>query len=1067
MSTSTGYGPSTSGRPIFDGNEERYELWEVKFLGHLRIQKLHDAILPENEGGSRDVDADKNAEAFAELSLSIDDRSLSLILRDAKNDGRKALSLLRAHYLSRSETRVIGLYMELTSLRKDIDENLTDYIVRGETAAAQLRNTGETISDNLLIAMILKGLPSDFQSFVTVTTQRKEPHNLASFKEALRTYEETMKACDNSEETQAGRSSDNVMTVNAKTKCYNCGKLGHMKYECKTEKRRRGRWCSYCKSDTHNTQECRKKPKGAASKAKAVKDGAHLFCFKVTSKPPENTVPNNAEGSDLLLIDTGATSHFIRDKSKFVSFDENFDQAQHFIELADGKRQNNIAEGRGKASIKLVDSKGKEQEAFLEDALYVPSFKQNIFSVQRATEKGCSVEFQKNGGELKCPDSTVFNIQKHGKLYYLNSVTTSKIATHSLRKWHEILGHCNVKDVLKLQNVVEGMKISDKEFGDCSVCIQGKMVNETCKLPDARAKYPLQFVHVDVSGPIEPTAREGFRYTLCFTDDFSGLLCVYLLKNKSDVTLATRKYLADMAPYGKVKKIRSDNGGEFVSREFKDLMIENQIKHETSAPRSPHQNGTAERQFRTIFEMARCLLLESKLPKYLWSYAVVSACYTRNRCFSTRLGKTPFEAFCGIKPNVSNMQPFGTLCFAYVEGAKKLEARSREGIFLGYDKYSPAYLVYHPNTKKVSKVRNVRFVGDFKQEIIESDVLPENKIPSEEDNSVKDKIDRNEGASNKSDESQISENCEKTEKMYPDRERNKPKYLDDYVTCVSEQNDLFVDYCYVCDTPQNYSQAINCENVKDWCDAMNSEIESLKQNKVFEITRLPPGKSLIGGKWVYTTKVDAEGNSKCKARYVAKGYAQREDIDYTETFSPTAHMTSVRMLVQNAVDNDMSVHQMDVKTAYLNAPIDCELYIEQPQGYEVTRENGDKLVWKLEKSLYGLKQSGRNWNNLLHSFLVDEGFEQSVTDPCLYKKCVDENVVLLLFWVDDILVSSNNQHVLNDVKLALSQRFKMKDLGELRWFLGIEFNRQGDCIVMSQKSYCETDLIMLKMTVSK
>ena len=159
------------------------------------------------------------------------------------------------------------------------------------------------------------------------------------------------------------------------------------------------------------------------------------------------------------------------------------------------------------------------------------------------------------------------------------------------------------------------MKISDKEFGDCSVCIQGKMVNETCKLPDARAKYPLQFANVDVSGPIELTAREGFKYTLCFTDDFSGLLCVYLLKNKSDVTLATRRYLADMAPNGKIKKIRSDNGGEFVSREFRDLMIENQIKRETSTPRSPHQNGMAERQFRTIFEMARSLFVRIKVAK--------------------------------------------------------------------------------------------------------------------------------------------------------------------------------------------------------------------------------------------------------------------------------------------------------------------------------------------------------------------------------------------------------------------------------------------------------------------
>ena len=167
MTTSTGYGPRTS-RPFFDGNEERYELWEVKFVGYLWLQKLHDTILQPGEGGlaADKLDAGKNAEAFAELTLSIDDRSLSLVLRDAKDDGRKALKILRTHYLSSSETRVIGLYTELTSLKKAEDESLTDYLLRGETTAALLKNAGETVSNNLLIAMILKGLPAEFKSFL-------------------------------------------------------------------------------------------------------------------------------------------------------------------------------------------------------------------------------------------------------------------------------------------------------------------------------------------------------------------------------------------------------------------------------------------------------------------------------------------------------------------------------------------------------------------------------------------------------------------------------------------------------------------------------------------------------------------------------------------------------------------------------------------------------------------------------------------------------------------------------------------------------------------------------------
>ena len=142
------------------------------------------------------------------------------------------------------------------------------------------------------------------------------------------------------------------------------------------------------------------------------------------------------------------------------------------------------------------------------------------------------------------------------------------------------------------------------------------------------------------------------------------------------------------------------------------------------------------------------------------------------------------------------------------------------------------------------------------------------------------------------------------------------------------------------------------------------------------------------------------------------------------------------MLMQAAVDNDLIVYQMDVKTAYLNAPIDCELYVEQPEGYDVSNK-GRKLVWKLKKSLYGLKQSGRKWNNLLHSHLCADGFEQSDADPCMYCKTSEYGRVMIVFWVDDIIVAASSEQLLNHVKTSLSSKFEMKDLGELRRFLEI------------------------------
>ena len=167
-------------------------------------------------------------------------------------------------------------------------------------------------------------------------------------------------------------------------------------------------------------------------------------------------------------------------------------------------------------------------------------------------------------------------------------------------------------------------------------------------------------------------------------------MMLYFLAHKSDTLRATKQYLADGSSYGKVSRIRSDNGTEFLSENFQNLLIENRIKHELSCPYSPHQMGKVERGWRTLFSMARCMLIESKLPKNLWVYAILASAYIRNRCFNSYLGKTPFEIFTGSKPNLSRMHIFGTTCFCYVQNKNKLDPRSKEGILIGYDKQSPA-----------------------------------------------------------------------------------------------------------------------------------------------------------------------------------------------------------------------------------------------------------------------------------------------------------------------------------------------------------------------------------------
>ena len=200
----------------------------------------------------------------------------------------------------------------------------------------------------------------------------------------------------------------------------------------------------------------------------------------------------------------------------------------------------------------------------------------------------------------------------------------------------------------------------------------------------------------------------------------------------------------------------------------------------------------------------------------------------------------------------------------------------------------------------------------------------------------------------------------------PQRTRKAPKHLDDYICNVDSIYKVslgYVDPCYKVSTfvPKTYPGAMKSDEKEEWSEAMESEMKSMDENNTYTIVPLPKGKKAVQSRWVYSLKNDPDGNIIHKARFVAKGFAQVAGIDYTDTFSPTAKMSTIRILMQFAAEHELSVHQLDVKTAYLNAPIDCEVYLRQPEGYSVPSNNENEvLVWKLNKSIYGLKQSGRN-----------------------------------------------------------------------------------------------------------
>ena len=513
--------------------------------------------------------------------------------------------------------------------------------------------------------------------------------------------------------------------------CYKCGTEGHTSNSCFNNKNTGNRnggllsqnnnskWCKFCRTATHNTQNCCKLEKANMINSKQVKNNVEesSFVFMVNQNLDVTSSRRNMHS---FLVNCGATSHIVTDDSNFISLDEYFKPSEHFIELADGSRSNNVVLKRGSIQINLPDNTGNTYDITLQHVLLIPSYTQNIFSVQAATEKGATVNFYPNSAEL-VSNGTIFNIEKEGKLYFLGNDITYVKTVRDLKEWHSVLGHCNQSDILKLEKVVEGMKIGNKNSFDCESCILSKQTKTMYKIPSIQAKSPLEMVGSDLCGPIMPVSTEGFKYVISFIDNFSGYIFVYFIKQKSDATKALQKFLADVAPFGtvrnllnlvpesEIKKLCTDGGGEYMGKSSKNILLEHSIKHEQSVSYSPHQNGVAERGWCTLFEMGRCMLLESKLSKQLWPYAIMAGAYTRNRCFQQRTQETAYVLLTGRKPNVSNMHSFGSTSFTLEQKRSKLDSRGKKGVFIGYDKESPAYFVYCHVSGKISKTRNVRF----------------------------------------------------------------------------------------------------------------------------------------------------------------------------------------------------------------------------------------------------------------------------------------------------------------------------------------------------------------------
>ena len=262
------------------------------------------------------------------------------------------------------------------------------------------------------------------------------------------------------------------------------------------------------------------------------------------------------------------------------------------------------------------------------------------------------------------------------------------------------------------------------------------------------------------------------------------------------------------------------------------------------------------------------------------------------------------------------------------------------------------------------------------------------------------------------------------------------------------------------DEPKSLSEAKKSPEWPEWEHAIKEELAQLLRKGTWKLTKAPEGAVPITNKWVFNKKYNKEGDLiKYKARLVVKGCAQRPGYDYDETFAPIVCLETIRVILALSVAEDLVIRQMDVKGAYLNGTLNETVYMRQPEGYEDKLERTCLLI----KTLYGLKQAGREWNKELDRKLQKHNFKRLRSDPCAYTRGKQGALEIITVWVDDLLLFTSTQQLCERMKKDLRSEWEITDLGEPAKIIGIEIARDSNSIKISQKQYVRNILAQENM----
>lgn len=973
-----------------------------------------------------------------------------------KETAYQAFDALRQQFEASSKDQLFKICTEFFAFSWIQGEDVSTHIAKLRSLWNELNNGLESIKENklpdlMLVCKVLHILPSNFETFKS-SWMLLSSDDKKSFEEL--TVQLSMFERNFTKTEDSSKAVQEALVVAKSERPRQDGKF--------KSRSRKGDTCNYCKRKGHWVKDCRQwiadgrpgRTKISDTQANAV--SANIALMSVCDEAYA------AETSSTFWIDNGATRHVTNTSSYFVDFIRFNDPCG--IKAAGSETL--VALGKGKIKVRAT-VEGKCQEIFLEDVWLVPKISRNLFSVLASQDRNPNSVFESTPTEcrLRINGQVVLNgfRKVNGTLFKAelepvlpNELHTAIVDSSQLQLYHERWGHQDKRHVKRVLEKELGIYVNmDKEI--CEPCIYGK----AHRLPFGTRKKafrPGELISADVCGPFDISFQKK-RYLLVFKDSFTKFRYGYLLKEKSEVKNMLQHMIKHSETVGHtIKEFLSDNGGEFDNEGVRTILRSKGITQRLTAPYTPEQNGSSEREFRTVVEMARTFKYtnpEADFPAAIWAELVSSAIYVLNRTGKSSVEDvSPYELWLNKKPRLKHLRVIGSTCFAHipVQKRRKMDRKAIKGYLVGYDG-DERYRIWTKEDHRVILSRDVIFkerpgtCDDYAKPSLQDRVEEDSNQGKHEE----EQKEINEDPKQQEGETSDAETDGEEEDVEPKLSRQlrnrsllqKPKRFEDYIM----EAESFINES---ETPVTFEEAVEGKDSLNWKNAMNSEMSSLKENHTWELTDLPVGARAIPCKWVYRLKTHPDGSiDKYKARLVVKGFSQRQGIDYCETYSPVAKLGTIRTVLSIAAEERMHLTQFDVSTAFLYGSLDEAIFMKQPDGF---KDNTGR-VCRLKRSLYGLKQSPRCWNKCFGQFLTDLGFVASEADPCLYIRERKGKKLLIALYVDDGLIAANDQHDSEMFIKELRAKFKIS-VGEVSCFLGLEIERRSDnSITVSQKGY--------------